>query len=470
MNTADLFNKAIETWRINKGIGSVLCPYPLNDKSIVLGVLQRIYARSPTCKSIIIVNTFVQRMEMIDFLTEYQTNVESCSEFKNLINDCYIRIVTSNSILNDNTVNDCLLTILYQPESICDDIIKFVSASKFKLVVLNKLLSNGEDMSKIYKLAPMLNEFKANEIEQARTSTPVEETLIGITIPANSIDEETINKYNEYIATSIAIFGSFDIMQKANTGDANLNISSRQICNKIAQENGWHEHLDMNVQFNVELDALYNPECLKERAALTYNMIRDRAKFLTDYEGKLDKILDIVHNNPYKKILIISKRGEFASKVTDYINDLTDKDICMNYHDKVDPIEAIDINGNPVYYKSGSKKGQRKLMGFAAQKSLAEQLFNLNKINVISTNNAPDKALSVDVDIVIITSPLCEDINAYLYRLSNVQFKSNKIELYTIYCRNTMEHKVIEKRTLANNHNVKNSLNDENNYDFIVDD
>lgn len=470
MKAGELFVNAIEHWRLNKGIGTALIPHPLNDKTMVLGVLQRIYARSPTCKSIIIVSTFNQRLEIIEFLTQQADDEENNKEFKKLIDDGYIKILTDDYIIKYKTANNYLLTILYRPETMCDDVAQFVSASKFKLIVLNTLLRNGETMAKINKIAPILEDFKQAEVEQARLSTPVEECLVAVDIPANSADEEALNKYNEYIATSIAIFGSFDIIQKANTGDANLNISSRQICNKIAQENGWHDHLDMDVKFNVELDALYNPECLKERASLTYGMIRSRANFLTDYEGKLEKVLDIVHNNPYKKILIINKRGEFASKVTDYINTLTDKNICMNYHDKVDPIEAVDINGKPIYYKSGSKKGQRKLMHFAAQKSLAEQLFNLNKINVISTNNAPDKTLSVDLDIVIITSPLCEDINAYLYRLSNVRFKSNKIELYTIYCRNTMEHKVIEKRTLANNHNVKNSLNDENNYDFIVED
>ena len=39
---------------------------------------------------------------------------------------------------------------------------------------------------------------------------------------------------------------------------------------------------------------------------------------------------------------IINKRGEFASKVTDYINQFSENVICGNYHDKVEPIPALD--------------------------------------------------------------------------------------------------------------------------------
>ena len=145
-------------------------------------------------------------------------------------------------------------------------------------------------------------------------------------------------------------------MQQANTGNLQLNISSMQICNQIAQENGWSEQLDMNVEFNLKIDELYNPIALKERASKTYEVIRNRGQLLSDYKGKLDVILDIVNNNRDKKILIINKRADFASAVTDYLNTLSETDICMNYHDKVDSVPAIDSNGNPVFYKSGGRK------------------------------------------------------------------------------------------------------------------
>ena len=335
---------------------------------------------------------------------------------------------------------------------------------------MNKYPSEYNNAVSLYCIAPLLPDFQQADVEEMRLSTPVEETQIGIDIPADSNVAELLNYYNEYITTSITIFGSFDIMQQANIGNQQLNISATQICYQIAQENGWNEHLNMNIEFNREIDKLYNPNNLKERASKTYEIIRERLKLLSDFKGKIQQVEEIVHNNPDKKILIINKRADFASLITEQLNLFSEKDICGNYHDKVNNIPAVDLNNNPVFYKSGSQKGERKMMGAKAQKTLNVNRFNNDIIHVLSTNAAPDKDLKIDIDIVIITSPMCENIQSYIYRLSKTCFRSMKIELFTLYCRNTIEQKLIERKDLANNHNVKNSFANANNLDFIVDD
>lgn len=464
----ELFVNAIEHWRDAKGIGTALIPHPLNDKIMVLGVLQRIYARSPTIKTVIITTTFNERSNMLEFITHQENEEENNQEFKKLINEGTVKVYTYDFVKNANINVYPGLCILYRPEEICDKIAHYVTSCKFKLIVLNHLLQDANDMTTIYKIAPILDDFKQNEIEQVRLSTPVEEYQIGINIDENREEYKLLKYYNEYITTTISIFGSFNIIQQANLGNSQLNISAAQICYQIAQENGWNEHLDMSIEFNVEIDKLYNPNNLRERASKTYEIIRNRSQLLSDFELKLDSIFEIVKQNSDKKILIINKRGEFANKVTEYINTMSETNICMNYHDKVENVPAIDSNFNPIFYKSGSRKGERKMMASQAQKTLAETLFNENKINVISTNNAPDKDLCIDVDVIIITSPLCEDINSYLYRLSNINFRSNKIELYSIYCKNTIEQKQLENKALSNNHNVKFSDDDNNFSDFVV--
>lgn len=466
----EMFENAINHWRDDKGIGTAIIPHPLNDKLMVLGVLQRIYARSPTINSVIITNSFSERQAITEFITQQEDCDENNEEFKNLISSGKIKVFTDNFIKSYNSKVHPLLCIWYRPGSICKEVLDYVHNCKFRLVVMNKMLTSYEDVSKIYSIAPLLSDFQQAEVEAIRMNSPVEEIQLGIDIPKDSNVHEILNKYNEYIATSISIFGSFDIIKQANVGNQQLNISSTQICYQIAQENGWNEHLDMNVKFNLEIDGLYNPNNLKERASKTYEIIRERSKLLSDFEGKLDAILNIVRENKNKKILVINKRGEFASKVTDYLNDLSETIICGNYHDKVDNVPAIDITGKPLYYKSGIRKGERRMMAAKAQKTLNESRFNKGDINVLSTNNSPDKDLSIDVDIVIITSPMCEDIKSYMYRLSNLHFRSNVITLYSLYCKNTTEQKLIEKKSLmSENHSVKNSTN-EDNFDFIVDD
>lgn len=470
MNPGELFETAIEHWRNVAGKGTALIPAPLNDKLMVLGVLQRVYTRAPTCKTIILVNSFKDRQDMIEFLTQQENCDENNAEFKELLDKGNIKIFTYDYITNAGFYFYPFLCIVYRPVSFGSFMLYNVARCKFKLVVLNKLLTDSTDMSNIYKIAPLLPDFKQNEVDLVRTSTPVEECLVPVDIPKDTEAAKLLERYNEYVQTSLSIFGSFEVMQQANLGNAQLNISSMQICQRIAQENGWSDSLDMSIPFNLKIDELYNPNSLKERASMTYEIIRSRSNLLTDYEGKLESILKIVRDNPNKKILIINKRADFASVVTDYINNLSETNICMNYHDKLENVPAINADGAPLYYKSGSKKGERRMMGAQAQRTLAVQLFNRDVINILSTNNAPDKDLAIDVDIVIITSPTCEEIQSFMYRLSHVFFRNNKIDLYTIYCRNTLEQTRLDKRTLAANHklSVKNVYDDEDNCDFIV--
>lgn len=470
VNPGEMFENAINHWRDNKGIGTALIPNPLNDKLMVLGILQKIYARSPTCNTIIITNSFSERQSITEFITQQKEFEENNEEFKLLIKNGNIKVFTDSYVSKFSAKHYPKLCIWYKPELIDENIVNFVNNCKFKLIVMNKYPSEYNNAVSLYCIAPLLPDFQQADVEEMRLSTPVEETQIGIDIPADSNVAELLNYYNEYITTSITIFGSFDIMQQANIGNQQLNISATQICYQIAQENGWNEHLNMNIEFNREIDKLYNPNNLKERASKTYEIIRERLKLLSDFEGKIQQVEEIVHNNPDKKILIINKRADFASLITEQLNLFSEKDICGNYHDKVNNIPAVDLNNNPVFYKSGSQKGERKMMGAKAQKTLNVNRFNNDIIHVLSTNAAPDKDLKIDIDIVIITSPMCENIQSYIYRLSKTCFRSMKIELFTLYCRNTIEQKLIERKDLANNHNVKNSFANVNNLDFIVDD
>lgn len=469
-NPGELFENAINHWRDEKGIGTAIIPYPLNDKLMVLGVLQRIYARSPTINAVVITNSFSERQSILEFITQQEESEENNEEFRNLIRSGKLKVFTDNYIKTCKIYNYPLLCIWYRPDGICQEVLDYVSRCKFRLIVMNKLLSNYEDTSKIYQIAPLLSDFQQAEVEAIRLSTPVEEIQLGVDITTNSEITKLLKYYDEYITTSISIFGSFDIIQQANVGNQQLNISSTQICYQIAQENGWNEHLDMSVEFNIEIDKLYNPNNLKERASKTYEIIRERSKLLSDFDGKLDVILDIVRENQDKKILIINKRGEFANKVTEFINTFSETEVCGNYHDKVDNIPAITLDGKPIYYKSGPRKGERRMMASQAQKTFNVERFNLDFINILSTNNAPDKDLAIDVDVIIITSPMCEEIKSYMYRLSKIYFRSKYIKLYSLYCKNTIEQKLIEKKSLLEHHNVKNSCRYENNSDFIVDD
>lgn len=474
MKTIDeLFDNAIAHWREKRCIGSCIIPLPLNDKCIILGILQRIYSRAPNAQVLILVGSFQERIEIIEFLTQ-QEDEENNNEFKRLIDNKILRLLTIDYLERNGTSISPYVALVYHCANIGKHLEELLIRARFKLVILNRLMSSPEDMNKLYALCPLLDDFKQNELDELRTSTPVEEKWIGIDIPEDSEDAKLLAYYNEYIITSIRIFGSLDNVQQARVGNMALNISANQICYQIAYDNGWNEHLDMSIDLNVQLDELYNPSNLHDRASKTYEVIRNRSQLLSDYEGKLGEVLKIVEENKNDRILIINKRGEFANRITEYINQLSEEPICGNYHDRIEPIPAIDLDGNPVFFKSGEQKGKRRLMCSQAQKTRNEHLFKIGKLRVLCTNSAPDKDLNIKVDTIIITSPLCEDIKSYMYRLANVYYPNGKIKLYSIYVKNSIEQSRLQNKSLANNHKIVNKsenlvISENNSYFVLVD-
>lgn len=463
---------AIETWRKNKGIGTFMIPKTIDGKSIILYVLQKMYIKKKY-KTLIITNEFNERTNIISYLTS-QEDADNNKEFKDYIDHKDITIISKGAIEDkpqwlNVSFNIC---IIYNIDNLNDIVERVLSFTKFRLIILSKLLSN-ENRTKIYKLSPLIDDFKEYEEKEIRAKTPVEETLIPIDI-TDIETNELLTYYNEYISSSISIFGNLNVMDTARTGNKQLNISADSICYTIAKENGWNEQLDMSIPYNVEIDKIFNPINLSIRAKDTYSIIRKRCNLLSDYDGKLNAIAEIVGMNINSKILIINKNAEFASKVSDFINRVFGKTICANYHDKLDNIPAVDDKGNPIFYKTGSKKGERKFIGAKAQKSLNENLFNKDAINILSTNNSPDKSLNITVDIIIITSPQCEEIKNYIYRLDKLNFKNNMIKLYTLYIKNTLEERKLDSRNITSNHVILNKCEnhcvyDENSDLVIVD-
>lgn len=471
MTEEQVYLNAVNVWRLNKGIGTFVIPAPFDALRPLLYILPQLYNKSPTTSVVIIVKDFADRSSIESYLTTLNNEVWNNS-FRTVIHNGSLRILTTEYAAEHINDYSPLLTIIYNPSIFHFVHIAMIEKSKFKLVILSKLLDN-KTMDDFYTVAPSIGNFSQNVIDEVRTNRPVKECLVGLTItPDTELDKE-MNYYNREISTALAIFGNFDNIKYARLGNSDTNCSSMMICDAIARTNGWDNHLDMSSEFNRDIDKLYSPSAIKERADSIYNIIRERSTKLASSKDKLSYILDIVNDNLDKNILIINKYGEFANLVTDYLNDKFGKRICANCHDKVDNVPAVDDYGNPILIKSGSKKGQPKLLGVIAQKKLAQKLMNSHKINVISCGASPDKSLDVDIDLVIITSPLCDTIESYFYRLSKVHF-SNEVLLYTLFYRSTLEEKKLEDRTVPANHTIINDFDrnvkvDNNNAYCIVD-
>lgn len=474
MTVDEIFINAVESWRKNKGIGTMICPKPLDDRVPILLILQRIYSRSPTLSTIIVTQTFDDRLNLIEFLT-HQEDEKNNEEFKKLIDNKYLRVFSYDFIRGGFWNSPGTLGISY---NVCDfeiPIQSFIERCTFRLCIFSSLsIPDIDNRNNLSKICPILNEFKQAEIDEVRTSLPVEETWCGVEIDKTSEAFKLLEYYNKEITTTLNIFDNFDNIKFARIGNAALNISYMEYCTKVAIDNGWNDHLDMSFEYNAMIDETYNPNNLHDRACKCYEIMRLRSNLVSDYEGKLEVIYKLCEEHKDEKILIISKRGEFASKITSYLNNMFAKVVCGDYHDKLENIELKNPDGSYVLVKSGINKGKIKTIGAKAQMTRNQTLFNEDKINILSTSNAPNKELSIAVDMIIITSPLCEDIKSYLYRLSNLVINNSKVKLFSIYCKDTMEYKHICNKTLANNHIIVNKSENidfsTNNSDFIIAD
>lgn len=468
MTEEELHEKSVYQWRINKGIGTFIIPAPLDVLKPLLMILPAMYNKSPTMETNIVVADFVDKDKIKDYLLHKSEPVHS-NVYKDLITKGLIKIMTVSEATDRFTYLNPNLVVIYNPKECLYCYIGLLDKAKFKLVLSSNLFTGK--LEQLNNLVPRVGSYTQASVDEIRSSRPVKEMLVPLVIDEDSNLKKKLDYYNKEISTAIAIFGDFETIKMARLGNSNTNSSSMAVCYNIARQNGWNENLDMTIQFNIEIDELYSPNALKERASGIYEIIRNRSLALASSDEKLSYILKIVEDNVDKNILIINKHGDFANEVTKYINDNTHYNSCYNYHDKVENVPAIDDNGNEVLIKSGVNKGKPKMLGVKSQKNLAQKLMNKGAIHVLSTNAAPDKDLAVNIDVVVITSPLCDTIETYLYRLSKVEF-AKEVQLYTLYYKGSLEEKKLDERIVPPTHTILNKteieVKSDNNYDYCI--
>ena len=149
MDASKLVINAISHGGDNKGIGTAVIPPPLNDKAMILGVLQRIYSKTNNTITLIVVNNFNERTELIEYLTN-QEDKDNNEEFKKLITNKNIKIFTNNFIESDKFNIRPNVMIVYHCEEIGNNLFRLLSKTRFRLVVLSNLKLSAEDINQLY--------------------------------------------------------------------------------------------------------------------------------------------------------------------------------------------------------------------------------------------------------------------------------------------------------------------------------
>lgn len=429
-----LIDKFVE----EKGKGSCYSFRPIKPENILITFINLHRQKRTDTKILIVVDNYERRTIILNLLSKYNLLDNITILTKTYINLKYSYNYHFTFIVG---INDNLILLQHLTKD-----------SKFTFSIFTEKL-NASMEYEVNRFLPVLRtNIQFSDFAKDRLNHPVEEMHIPIQLSDD--DLELSKKYDAYMKTSMAIFGSFENADKCRIGDVNLNISAGEFRYQLAKENGWSETLDTTIEFNANIDEVYNPNALYERAKTLYDIIRERSKLLTDNKAKLPVILDIIRKHHDKKILIVSKRGEFANEIANYINETTEL-YCGEYHDAIPEQYLKDENNNIITYKSGTNKGKPKLFKSKYLSSMSLKRFNSQdkslEINLLSIKNSSDNELKTAINVVIFTSSVCSTINEFITRFDNIDFKDNVLYSYVLYCNDSAESVKIHNRQITNN-------------------
>lgn len=444
-----------------KGKASVYCFVTSVVPELVYNIITLFSKKHPNQQIFIGVDTYETRKSITNFLKNKGISEDNGYNIR-ILSATYINIKYSYSYKLVITVgiNDNL------------NIIKHLNSNaNFMLSILTKNIMDNNFITNVRNILPSINTINIdNSAKSDLIYSPVEEHRHGVELSDD--DRKLYDKYTDYITTSISIFGDLSNIEKCKQGDIALGISAADFRNAIARENGWSENLDTNVDFLKQIDDIYNPNTLFERACTFYNIAKQRRDLVCDNEAKLEVIRDICLNNKDKKILIISKRGEYAAKITKYLNECLDLH-CGDYHDCIEDAIAVNEMGIPILVKSGPNKGKPKIICSQAQSSFNERRFNAGLLNILSIKSASNIKLKIACDIVIFTSSFCDSIIDVRTRFTDISFNNVPTTTYRIYCNSTIESDKLNKEkeypTIKVINDTENFIGyDENSGDIIL--
>jgi hypothetical protein len=460
-NEDKLITQVINGFQNNKGKASVYCFSTDVIPKLVYSIIIPFCKRHPDKQIFIVVDCYNTRKSIYNYLNSQNVNSD---------NGYNIRIL-SVDFIKPQYHYEYMLTLTVGVNDNLLAITKLAKESHFTLAILTKNIMNNEFISNVRNILPSIDTADLDiAIRQDNIYSPVEEHRYGVELFED--DRVIYNKYTDYINTSVSIFGELSNIEKCKKGDEKLGISAAEFRNTIAHENGWREDLDTNVPFMKQIDDIYNPNILFERACTFYTITKQRRDLVSDNSAKLEAIKNICLANLGKQILIISKRGEYAAKVTKYLNEFSDIK-CGDYHDCIDDAIAVDDMGVPILVKSGINKGKPRIVGSQAQSTTNERLFNNKTINTLSIKSASNPKLKIAIDVVIFTSPLCDNIIDVKTRFTNITFNGVPTKTYRVYCVGTIESDKMNKEKEVSTIKVINDTEnfvgyDENSGDIIL--
>lgn len=449
-------------FRNNKGKGSIFLYKPINPIIPMLYVLSALKNKLPNRSILIVIDKYNTKKVILDLIKKIFEEQE--------VYECMIKNITfiTKDYINFkyNYDYNCAILIGINDLSIIDFINR---QNKFCLAILTEVKLTTEELVKLRAILPNINvTIDNNKFRHDNVIQPVKEIRYKVTLSED--DTKLYEEYTNYIRNGMKLFGDIDTLNLCRIGDSAKNISAKDICRRIATANGWSYNLDMSVEINTEIDKYFNPNVIAETAQTIYDIIRKRKQLIYNNQNKLPIILKIIKENIDKKILIVSKDGEFAHDIANYLNkelnNIKNNIVCGEYHDVIPETYITDENNNIICYKNGVNKGKPKLFKSQALSSHFLALYNSDYINILSIKNNVSNDLKCPLNLIIFTSSLDTNIIKFKQRYNNIIFTEKITDVRRLYTINTIEEKeLVQEIKYSNIEIIENEFSSNIKYD-----
>lgn len=440
----------------NKGRGYCYIEPPLNPYILVEEIIAKLVEKRPNIKILLFVVDWENLVKTNSFKDKYKDNLRVVTfKYKDTIKQSF----------------DCVISVGLNKH--IGTLTMYGEKCKFALFIFTKNELDNTFINKIKKVVPCIDLSERRNTQQniIRNSiySPVEEYRCCAYL--NNDDREQYDKYDNYVKDSMRLFNDFTVIDRCRVGDPIRQMSAMDCCIEVAKFNGWDSHLDMSVEYNKQLDAIFNPIAIRERVNTIFNITHLRKKLLTDNDAKLEIIKNIIDDNPNKRIIIVCERGEFCNRVSKYLFDNNINNV--GYHNDLEDAYLTDEYGEVVCYKSGEHKGEPKIFKSSALSTNNLKLFNANYCNILIIKGTSDNSIETKADILIYTTPFLNNIFEFKNRFDKIKLPT-PLTMYKIYCENTSEEKTMMKErensliAIHNENFTKNMKIDEISGDIIL--
>lgn len=353
-----------------------------------------------------------------------------------------IQFLSHAYLINNNKKRDVFISLGINDDG--DILRRNAYVHKFALLILTKNIMNNafiQEIEQEVKQIPI--QLDAEKMLYRKIYSPVKEYRHFVLL--NEDDRKLYEKYDKYIKDCISVFGSLEQIEKCRIGDYTTHTSALDQCYMVARNNGWTPDLDKSLEYNQQIDEMFNPVALREKVNTIFNITHNRKKLLTDNDDKLPEIKSIIDEYPNKKILIVSVRGEFCNRIVKYLTEECEKEYdAVGYHNELENSYLKGPDGNIITWKSGKQKGEPRLFKSAFLCSNNLEFFKQGLANILCIKESSKNELDINVDVVIFTSTLMDNIFNLKRRFDKISFTEPTI-IHRIYCKDTTEEKVIIK-------------------------